>query len=211
MATLGNTSTPSFGWNQFSSTANQAAESYTVPTGGGVFSSVSFYGSGDGASSNTAYGCIWSSGGTLLAQGSGVNTTGGSGSGGGQAWHTDTLTSPLFIAGGTVIYIGWQRSTATTFDWSFASTGSAAYHTAGNTPSNFGTSTTAPTNGTIGAYATYTPGGGYVNTGPPAAPVWTAAEVLVNTGTPAAPVWTPATGTAVNTGTPAAPVWTTTS
>ena len=211
MATLGNSTTPTFGFDQFTSTANQAAQLYTMPAGGGLITDVTFYGSGNGASSNTAYGCIWDSGGTLLAQGAGVATTGGSGAGGGQAWHTDTLTSPLFVAGGTSIYIGWQRSTATTFDWSFAGDGatSVAYRTAGNTPSNFGTTVTVQ-NGSIGAYATYTPGGGKVNTGTAVSPVWTPVTGKVNTGTSASPVWTVAVGK-LNTGTPAAPVWTPTS
>lgn len=161
MATLGNSTTPTFGYDQYSSTANQAAQLYTTP-GAIVISSVSFYGSGNGASSNTAYGCIWNSSGTLLAQGSGVSTSGGAGSGGGQAWHTDTLTSPLYVAAGTQLYIGWQRSTATTFDWSFANDGaSVAYHTAGSTPSAFGSGVTVQ-NGSIGAYATYSPAGVWI-------------------------------------------------
>lgn len=162
MATLGNSTTPTFGFDQFTSTANQAAQWYTVPSAI-VISSVSFYGSGNGASSNTAYGCIWSNTGVLLAQGSGVSTSGGSGSGGGQAWHTDTLTSPLYVAAGTQIYIGWQRSTATTFDWSFANDNATnvGYHTAGNTPSNFGAGASVQ-NGSIGAYATYSPAGVWI-------------------------------------------------
>lgn len=160
MATLGNTTTPTYGWDSYLSTANQAAEAYTVPAGGGIFSSVSFYASGDGGTANVAYGCIWDSSGNLLAHGSGVSTSGGSGAAGAQAWHTDTLTAPLTVAGGTTIYIGWQRSTASTFDWSFANDGAAvSYHTAGNTPSNFGTGVSVQ-NGSIGAYGTYT-----VNTG----------------------------------------------
>jgi hypothetical protein len=48
----------------------------------------------------------------------------------------------------------------------------------------------------------------YVNTGTPAAPVWTPGPLYVNTGTPAAPVWSAAQALSVNTGTPASPVWT---
>jgi len=130
-----------------------------MPSGGGTLTSVSFYGSGDGSSHNTAYGCIWDSSGNLLAHGSGVSTTGGSQSAGGQTWHTDTLTTPLAVTGGTQIYIGWQRSTGSTFDWSWANdSASVAYHTSSNTPTNFGSGVTVQ-NGSIGAYATYTAGG----------------------------------------------------
>lgn len=210
MSILGNSTTPTFGYDQFMATANQAAQLYTMPAGGGLITDVTFYGSGNGASSNTAYGCIWDSSGNLLAQGSGVVTTGGATGGGNQAWHTDTLTTPLFVAGGISIYIGWQRSTATTFDWSWANDGAAvAYRTAGNTPSNFGTTVTVQ-NGSIGAYATYTPGGGKLNTGTSGSPVWTPTTGKVNTGTPGSPVWTVAVGK-LNTGTPGSPVWTPTS
>jgi len=211
MATLGNSTTPTFGFDAFNSTANQAGELYTVPAGGGTFTSVSFYGSGDGATTVKAYGCLWDSSGNLLAAGSGINTSGGSQTAGGQAWHTDTLTSPVSIAGGTQIFIGWWRQASTgTFDWSFAGDGSTAvhYHTDSLTaPGHTGTSVTVQ-NGSIGAYATYTPGGeAYINTGTSAAPVWTAGVVQVNTGTSAAPVWTVAEAD-VNTGTSVAPVWT---
>lgn len=173
MATLGNSTTPTYGYDSYSSTANQAAQLYTAPSPGIIISSVSFYGSG--TTGNTAYGCIWNSSGTLLAQGSGVSTSGGSASAGGQAWHTDTLTASLFVAAGTQIYIGWQRSTASTFDWSFSNDGaSVSYHTGGSTPSNFGSAVTVQ-NGSIGAYATYTPAGMYVRR----SGAWTAAPVYV--------------------------------
>lgn len=161
MTNLGNSTTPTFGFDQYTSTANQAAQLYTTPSAI-IITSVSFYGSGNGASSNTAYGCVWDASGNLLGHGSGVSTTGGAGSGGGQAWHTDTLTAPLYVAAGTQLYIGWQRSTATTFDWSWAGDAAAvAYHTAGSTPSNFGSSATVQ-NGSIGAYATYSPAGVWI-------------------------------------------------
>ena len=207
MATLGNSTTPTYGYNSYQSTANQVAEAYTMPSPGGIISSVSFYGSGDGATANTAYGCVWSSGGTLLAHGSGVSTSGGSASAGGQAWHTDTLTTPLFVAGGTTIYIGWERSTGSYFDWSFASSGASVCYTAASTPASFGSTASGPGLGTIGAYATYTPAGIQVNTGTPASPVWTTGLAYINTGTAASPVWTQAS-VYVNTGTPASPVWT---
>lgn len=157
MATLGNTTTPTYGYDAYTSTANQAAQPYTMPTGGGLISSVSFYGAGDGSSHNTAYGCVWDSAGNLLARGAGVSTTGGSQHQGSQSWNTDTLTTPLYVAGGTSLFLGWQRSTATTFDWSWANDSAAvAYRTAGSTPSNLGTAVSVQA-GSIGAYATYTP------------------------------------------------------
>lgn len=158
MATLGNSTHPTFGWDAYQSSANQAAQKYTMPTGGGTITSVTFYGSGDGSSHNIGYGCIWDSSGNLLAQGSGVSTTGGGQSAGGQTWHTDTLTTPLVVTAGTQIYIGWQRSTSTLFDWSWAGdSATVAYHTSGNSPANFGSSASVQ-NGSIGAYATYTAG-----------------------------------------------------
>jgi hypothetical protein len=67
----------------------------------------------------------------------------------------------LAVTGGTQIYIGWQRDTGTLFDWSWAGDSAAvAYKTASDTPSNFGgTASPLPSNGSIGAYATYTAGG----------------------------------------------------
>lgn len=213
MSTLGNATTPTtptYGWIN-SGTHMQVADSYTVPAGGGLFSSISFWAAGSGTL--TIHGVIWDSSGTVLAFGPGVSTSGGAGSGvGATAWNTDTLSTPVFIAGGTTIYIGWQCNSAASTYWAYngnITSPSTQWNTpSGSSGQSFSGHATQSPAGIVAAYATYTPGGIYVNTGTPASPVWTPAELSVNTGTPASPVWTPANGLYVNTGTPASPVWT---
>lgn len=163
MGTIGNSSTPTYGWDQYFSGANQAAQLYTMPAGGGYIQSVSFYAAADGSSHGTFYGCVWDSSGNLLGSGGGVSTTGGHTIAGGQAWYTDNFPTQIFVAGGAQIYIGWQGPTSVNRDWSWAGDGATvAYHTAGASPSNFGSSTTVQ-NGSIGAYATYNAGAATVS------------------------------------------------
>lgn len=214
MATLGNNTTPTtptYGWNS-SGTRMQVADSYTVPTGGALISSISFWAAGAGTLK--IHGVVWNaSTGAVLAFGPGVNTSGGSGGGvGATQWYTDTLSTPVFVGSGAVIFIGWQCDSTATYYWAYngnIGTPATEWNTnSGATGQSFAGYGAQSPAGLIAAYVTYTPGGAYINTGTPASPVWTATPLYVNTGTPASPVWTVAAGVFVNTGTPASPVWT---
>jgi hypothetical protein len=179
MGTLGKTTTPTwptFGWIQQSQKAVAIAE--TVPSPGAVFTSVTFWASCDGGTADYIWGCIWDSSGNILRYGSGVLTTGGiTGSGhvGATQWYTDTLSSPLFVASGTSILIGWQPNSSThTTDWAYNGgdhSPNAVWSTASGTPGNH-TFTTQSPNGAVAVYATYTPAGGYVSR----SGIWTAGE-----------------------------------
>ena len=170
MSTLGKTTTPTtptFGF--FALSGRQVAILQTVPSPGAIFSSVSFWAATIGAS-DYIWGVIWDSSGNVLANGSGVLTSGGSASGtGASAWVTDTLTSPLFVPAGTQIFIGWQPNSAShSTGWAFNGNDhspDAEFHSASGSPSSFAGHTQMNSGGFHGAvatYATYTPAGGYV-------------------------------------------------
>jgi hypothetical protein len=131
---------------------------------------VSFWAAGDGGNSVSIHGMIWDSTGAVLASGPGVTTTGGNQSnpGGDGAFHTDTLSSPIFIAGGTQIYIGWQPNNSLGVDWAYNGgdhSPDAQQHAASGAPASFaGHATESPT-GAVAAYATYTPGSVYADNG----------------------------------------------
>lgn len=199
MTTLGYTATPGAGvFSVAANTENAAAIQATMPSPGGTITALHAHFRAFDSGSHTAWLCVWNSGGTLLASVA-VSV------GGGQQLYSANLASPIFVAGGTVLYIGFViGSIGYTVEYDSTGTsynGSNATSPPGNI--SFGSSGF----GTIEAYADYVLGM-YVNTGTPAVPVWTPAPVTVNTGTPAAPVWTAITGDLVNTGTPAVPVWT---
>lgn len=182
MGTLGNSTTPTwptYGWIQ--QTQKAVAGLWTVPSPGIIITSVTFWASCDGATSDYIWGAIWDSSGNILAHGSGVLTTGGiTGTGhvGATQFYTDTLTSPLFVAAGTNIYIGWQPNSAShTTDWAYngGSGPAAVWATASGTPGNVTFSAQSPS-GEVAAYCTYTPAGGYVMR----SSVWTPGEVDVD-------------------------------
>jgi hypothetical protein len=182
MSTLGKTATPNtgtHGW--YTLTARQVAILQTVPSPGAIFTSVTFWAATTTPNTDSIWGVIWDSSGAVLAQGSGVSTSGGTSSlVGATAWYTDTLTSPLFVAAGTTIYIGWQPNSAT-HSTSWAYNGSdhspdAEFHSASGSPSSFAghsiMNNAGGSHGTVAVYATYTPAGGYVRR----SGIWTAGE-----------------------------------
>lgn len=169
MATLGKSTAPTgatHGW--INGSQKQVAMLFTVPAGGGIFTSVSFWAAT--ATSGFIWGVIWDSSGNVLRAGSGVNTTGGAshnpGPGGDGQFHTDTLTSPLFVAGGTDIYIGWQNNDTTSTFWAYNGNDHSpdARQRGGVTgsPASFAGHTAESPAGAVAAYATYTPAGGKV-------------------------------------------------
>lgn len=188
MATVGSTLTPSgASYVEVATPAGQqVAGLFTMPTPGGLITSISAYAGSDGGTSGWV--CIWNGAGTLLGS---VAVTLNNGSAG---WVTGTLATSVFVAGGSSLYIGWQSANGYYFTW---------YSTSGTTYTGY--NSTNPGNlangGTgaylAGAYATYTPTGAKVWNGTTwadaAAKVWNgttwaAAEVSVWNGT----TWAPA-------------------
>lgn len=166
MATLGKSTTPNSGTHGWiNSNSKQVAMLFTVPAGGGTFTSVSFWAAT--ATSGNIWGVIWDSSGNVLANGVGVATTGGAshnpGPGGDGQFHTDTFTTPKFIPGGTQIYIGWQNNDSVSTFWAYnggdhSPDAEQRSITPGSPTSFSGHSTESPA-GAVAAYATYTPGG----------------------------------------------------
>lgn len=175
MSTLGKTATPNTGTHGFFAFAShpQVAMLFTVPAGGGIFTDVNFWAAG--SSTLKIHGVIWDSSGNVLAFGPGVNTSGGAASFvGATQWYQDTFASPVFIAGGTQIYIGWQRDAgAGTVYWAYngsdhspsaqwnGNSGSTGQSFSGHSIMDDG----AGNEGAVAAYADYTPGSIYADDG----------------------------------------------
>ena len=202
MATLGNSTTPTAGYDAPGS-GYAAATTYTMPAGGGIVTSISGYFDAT-ASGHSGWLCVWGTGNTVLVSAGPFSVNAGSLSAGGQGWWTQSVGNIYVPAG--ALNIGFYCNSNLVF--SSESTGASAVCSMGTGgPGNW--SGTSSGVGAVGAYITYTPGGiAHVNTGTSASPVWTAGVVYVNTGTPSSPVWTQASGVAVNTGTSGSPVWT---
>jgi hypothetical protein len=167
MSTLGKTTAPTgatHGWIQATNTQNQVGMLFTMPAGGGTFTSVSFWAAGDSGTHDTIYGCIWDSSGSLLARGSGVDTSNGQASapGGPNSFYTDTLQSALFVSGGTQIFIGWHAVNGSTRDWAYNasdhSPDARARTSSSSTPNTFAGNAAQSPAGAVAAYGTYQPG-----------------------------------------------------
>jgi hypothetical protein len=182
MPTLGKTATPNSGTHGYIlGSQKQVGMLFTVPAGGGLFQSVSFWAAT--TTSGYIWGVIWDSGGTVLVNGVGVNTSGGAqngtGPGGDGQFHTDTFTTPKYIAGGTSIYIGWQNNDATNTYWAYNGGDHSpnAEWRGGVTgsPASFSGHSAESPSGAVAAYATYILAGGNVYR----SGVWTPTEVDV--------------------------------
>lgn len=179
----------------------------TMPSAGIIASLSAYFAAQNGAGNTTGCLCIWDTSGNLLARSNTFTLTPGSGAIGGQSWQTQNLQSNYVASNGQVLKIGWWRFAGGSDEWTENAGGTEYQATDASNTTPPSAETFSSVSGSPGIYATYTPSEAWINTGTPAAPVWTAASVYTNTGTPAAPVWTPAE-IDVNTGTPAAPVWT---
>ncbi|MDE1904949.1 MAG: hypothetical protein KGH75_00680 [Rhodospirillales bacterium] len=157
MATIGNTTSPAAGYDYIGS-ATAAASEFTMPTGGGVVTSISGYFDSESASQN-GYLCVWDSSGNLLINSGAfaINNKSGSGAGG-QDWWTKSISS-VYVAAGT-IWIGFVATGSLVFSSESSSTGLAntSYTKAMSSPGSFASPTISPV-GAVGAYITYTPGG----------------------------------------------------
>ncbi len=170
MSTVGNTATPNgSSYGEVGSPAGQqVAGLFTMPSPGGLISSISAYAGSDGGTSGWV--CIWNGSDVLLGSKAVTLTNGGA------TWVTGTLSTPVFVASGASLYIGWQSANGYYFAWD---------GTAGTTYTGY--NATMPGNlanggnGSylISAYATYTPAGANVWTGS----AWTACPVSVWNGT----------------------------
>lgn len=164
MATLGKTTTPTTGTHGFiTNTAKAVAMLFTMPTTGFI-TSVTFWAATTTPNTDNIWGVIWDSSGNVLGHGSGVSTSGGTSSGvGATQWYTDTLTTPLLVAAGTQIFIGWQPNSSTnSVSWAYNGSDhspDARWNGASGTPSgaSFSGNTAQSPAGAVAAYATYTP------------------------------------------------------
>lgn len=202
MSNVGYSTTPTYGFYKSAAhTGMQAAALATMPTPGGLITSISCYAGTYSGSSASGYLCLWDISFNLLA--SVAVTIPGS-----LAWVSGTLATPYFIASGTQFYIGYHVSGTAGYNAEYDSVGGATMILAwDNAVPGSLTNRTTYSNNQLGAYATYTPAEGWVNTGTSGSPNWVSGAVYINTGTSASPVWTAAENV-VNTGTSGSPTWT---
>lgn len=165
MATLGYSTTPSFGnfWFAGPGAENQCNTGgvYTMPAGGGTITEIHAYFDVENGGPVTCWLCVWNGSGLLLGSQSIASIPNGSNSAGGQAWHSVTLNTPFFVAGGTNIFPGFQTPEANGFTTSFDSSGSSSKGQNATNPGNF-TGGVSSGHGVIGAYVVYTPGSGHI-------------------------------------------------
>ncbi len=152
MPTLGNSTTPTAGWD-WPGSGYEFASNFTTPAGGGILISTihAYFATPSGAS--TGYVCVWSNGGTLLGSVNIGALPAGSQSAGGQSWQAGTLGSNLYVAGNTAIWIGGYGTGNVVF--SSGSGGSSNVKSVGSGgPGSFAGSGGSGI-GTAGAYVDY--------------------------------------------------------
>ncbi len=157
MATFGYSTTPTYGYIEAAPTGAQAAGAATMPSPGGIVTSVSCYcGVFSGQAAASGYLCMWSSSGSLLA--SGAATIPAS-----PAWVTATLSTATYVASGVSVFLGWQTPGISGYYAEFNSVSGATMDLGSNsTIPGALANITQHTNDQLGAYATYTPGGAQV-------------------------------------------------
>lgn len=133
---------------------NQVATSLqSMPATGTIYSVSAFFG-GDGASVNARM-VVWDSSGNILAQSATFSAPSGSRSTGGQSLQTQNLATPLYLASGTQVYIGFWRDPGGGAVWSF-NTASGTWDENTNTSGSPGAFTSLTSNtGQLEAFATY--------------------------------------------------------
>lgn len=164
MSTVGNTATPAQGYYYDSGVASCRGSRFTMPSPGGFISTLHAYFDAYNSSA-TGYVCLWNSSGTLLASASvGTVPTAGA-SIGGQAWHQATLSSPVYVASGATIYIGFSLPQSAGAVWTWENAGGNVYYANSGSPGSLSTSATYSTTGPLGAYGDYTAGSIYASDG----------------------------------------------
>jgi len=164
MATVGNSTNPATAFFFYGINVQNAAWSgYTMPAGGGLITSISAFFDLDTGGPATCYLCIWDgNNGTLLASVAVGGIPAGSQSAGGQAWHTANLATPLFVAGGAALAIGFWVPQANGLIASTESGGTTFSGTQAGSGPGAASGPAVSGQGALGAYATYTPGNVWV-------------------------------------------------
>jgi len=155
MATIGNTSEPTYGQAYSGlNTWTQVAYKVTMPTAG-TLTYVGVWAAGKDGYSPTTYCCVWNSGGTLVAQSASFSMTNRSYGLGQSDLYYKALTTPYAASSGQVLYIGFSRNPAAAAQWGYNSSGSHYAHSnTGGYPANASFGLTGY--GSTGFYATYT-------------------------------------------------------
>jgi hypothetical protein len=172
MATLGYTGSPGASFTDFSTHAGaQYGQLLTMPTGGGLITELSVYTRTDSGSSHAGYLVLWNASSGVIASGS--CTIPGS-----IAYVNVTLGTPYFMAGGTNFFVGVQTSdtgASGLYMQYNSTTGTVDFGFNSGAPSALANFSPPDTNRQLGAYVTYTPGGGWVWDGSN----WNAGECVV--------------------------------
>lgn len=158
MATVGNTNTPGAGGNFFfqgvNTPPNQVATLFTMPSPGGLITDLNAYFSTEANGTATCWLMLWDGAGNILADPA-VSVAQGSNSLGGQAWHSASIT-PVYVAAGASIFIGFSVPQHNGFVTSTESSGSSLWNTTASPPAGF-TGNSSTGFHAIGAYADFTP------------------------------------------------------
>lgn len=159
MSTLGDTTTPTAGWD-WPGSGYEFATSYNTPSGGGILITEihAYFDSPSGAS--TGYVCVWDNSGNLLASASVGALSAGSASAGGQSWHGATLSTPLYVGPSTTIWIGGYGTGNVVFSSEVGGTSSIKSVGSGGPGSFSGHAGSGI--GKAGSYVVYGPAGGRV-------------------------------------------------
>ncbi len=171
MPSFGNTTTPNHNWFEqgVNTPPNQVGSHFNMPSGGGLITTLHAYFGLAAGGPATAWLCLWDGSFNLLASVA-VSVANGSASVGGQAWHSGTLATPVYRAGGASIFLGFAVAEANGFITTDESSGTSVWNTDATPPGNLANTSTG-FNG-IGAYADYLPvsarvrrGGAWAQTG----------------------------------------------
>jgi IPT/TIG domain-containing protein len=156
MATVGNTGTPNqtFAFYGFNG-SNLLAIKITMPQSG-LITAVTCYMAGHGQTINPRM-CVWNASGTLVAESNALTVGAGSGSTGGQSFHTGTLTSSYVAHSGEVLYIGFWRPANQSDEWTEQNGGTEYQKTDSSNSTVPNVPSWNTTSGQPAFYATYTP------------------------------------------------------
>ncbi|GEM_PF-5282277 len=157
MPQVGNSSTPGsiYFFQGVNTPPNQVATAFTMPASGGLITNLHAYFATEANGTATCWLCLWDGSGNLLGSVA-VSVPQGTNSVGGQAWHTGALATPVYVSGGSTIYIGFSVPEHNGFVTTTESTGSSVWNTDASPPGSLsGFSSTGFH--ALGAYADYQP------------------------------------------------------
>lgn len=157
------TNTPNVGW-YLSGPGGAAASKFTMPTPGGLITDLHGYFNTHNGSGAHGWLCVWDGGnGALLIASNAFIVNNSNAAPGQQQWWHQSLSNPVFIAGGRSLWIGFHCDQDLVF--SSGSGGSSNVKLMGTGgPGSFGGSGGSGI-GIVGAYAEYTPSGCHVQRG----------------------------------------------